>query len=127
MGKLWEPKDGDYLSRLDARQRPLSFAGIYHSGKMPLLPIKVNYGWLPRQDQIQEMFNYNSRDMTFNYDTGAGQHLYSLVIDLDRDSKWGTVTKLFEVSALETSNWVVGLVVPIPTFPSVFRYNCVPD
>ena len=51
----WDSQEGDYTFFRDHRQRPTTIVGVYDGSPWALLPRDVNYGWLPRQDQIQEM------------------------------------------------------------------------
>jgi len=51
----WESKVGDFYFVRDGLFRPMSTVDVYDGGGYAVLPRDANYGWLPRQDQIQEM------------------------------------------------------------------------
>jgi len=54
----WKSGDlckGDFYFSRDRHGRPTSVVDIYDGKGWALLPRDVNFGWLPRQDQIQEM------------------------------------------------------------------------
>jgi len=63
----WKSGDlckGDFYFSRDRHGRPTSVVDIYDGKGWALLPRDVNFGWLPRQDQIQEMAGGLSPDKT---------------------------------------------------------------
>ena len=51
----WESEVGDFYFVKDRLFRPTKIVDVYEGRGHALLPREANYGWLPRQDQIQEM------------------------------------------------------------------------
>lgn len=51
----WDADVGDYQFSRDRLFRPMNIVAVYDGGGWALLPRDANYGWLPRQDQIQRM------------------------------------------------------------------------
>jgi len=51
----WWADVGDFYFIRDRLCRPTNVVDVYDGKGYALLPRDANYGWLPRQDQIQEM------------------------------------------------------------------------
>ena len=52
----WEQSQaGDFYFMRDSLFHPTKITGNYNGDGWKLLPRTTNYGWLPRQDQIQEL------------------------------------------------------------------------
>lgn len=56
----WKSEQGDYCFFRDRFFRAMHITAINDGKGWALLPRDANYGWLPRQDQIQEMMGIDS-------------------------------------------------------------------
>jgi len=73
----WKPRKGDYVLQRDGLFRPIGESYIYSGGGFGLLPVQVNYCWLPRQDEIQEMIGLEYTTP----DAGSLQELTDFALD----------------------------------------------
>ena len=51
----WAPQVGDFFFIKDRLFRSTGIVDVYDGKGYAMLPREANYGWLPRQDQIQKM------------------------------------------------------------------------
>ena len=79
---IWESVVGDFYFTRDGLFRPMNIVDVYDGKGYAVLPRDANYGWLPRQDQIQEMLEKEYTELFRTYYSIYGLfHFFSIFYD----------------------------------------------